>query len=448
MKDLTQGSIPRHLIQMAIPIGIGMFVQTLYFLVDLYFVSQLGDAALAGVSAAGNATFMVIALTQILNIGTATLISHAVGRKDKTDANLIFNQASFYAIALTLISLAVGYGYADQYMHLLASDSQVKQAGTTYLYWFLPNMALQFLMVTLFSALRGTGIVKPTMAIQLLTLLLNIILAPVLIAGWGTGFPMGVAGAGLASSVSMVIGVVILFAYFIRVEHYVTFDFHLWWPQRNSLIRLLKVGFPSGAEFLLMFVYMALIYWLIQGFGAAAQAGFGLGSRIMQALFLPALALAFAAPAIAGQNFGAGQFERVRQTFKWTLVLSCSLMFVLTLVCLWEADMLIAGFSSDPDVLLVASSFLAMVCWNFIPSGVVFTCAGLFQGMGHTWPGMLSTALRIITFALPALWLSQQPDFALTHLWLLSVTSVILQCLASVVLVRWQMAKHLNLVVA
>src|SRR5213592_3210644 len=93
MKDLTQGSIARHLIQMAAVMLIGMMGQTLYYLVDLYFVSGLGPEAIAGVGAAGNIAFVVLALTQILNVGTLALISHAAVRKDQPDANLVFNQS-------------------------------------------------------------------------------------------------------------------------------------------------------------------------------------------------------------------------------------------------------------------------------------------------------------------------------------------------------------------
>src|ERR1700720_4759892 len=93
MKDLTDSSIVRNILQMAMPIAAGMFFQTLYFLIDLYFVAGLGDAALAGVSAAGNVMFIVFAATQVLGVGTVTLISHAAGRKDQTDATLVFNQS-------------------------------------------------------------------------------------------------------------------------------------------------------------------------------------------------------------------------------------------------------------------------------------------------------------------------------------------------------------------
>lgn len=444
MKDLTQGSIPRHLLDMAVPIAIGMFVQTLYLLVDLYFVGQLGDAALAGVSAAANASFIVLALTQILNVGTAALIAHAVGRKDRADANLIFNQASALAATLGALTLLLGYFGAAAYMEVLTSDPEVRAAGITYLYWFVPNMAMQFAVVAMAAALRGTGIVKPAMLVQMLTVILNIILAPILISGWGTGLAMGVAGAGLASSLSLLVGVIILIWYFIRLEGYVGLNFSHWRPQLVSIKRLMSIGFPAGAEFLLMFVYMAVIYWAIQGFGAAAQAGFGLGSRIMQALLLPALALAFAAPAIAGQNFGAQQAQRVKDTFKWTVILSTLVMVLLTLLCLWQGEHLIGVFTTDIEVIAVASTFLGLICFNFVPSSIVFSCSGMFQGLGNTWPSLLSSAMRIFTFALPALWLSQQRGFYIEQLWYLSIVTVAAQCVLSLWLLRGEFSKRLR----
>ena len=93
MKDLSAGSIPGHIASMSIQMGIGILVQTLYFFTDLYFVSKLGDAAIAGVSSAGNIWFVVLALTQILNVGTVALVSNAVGAQQRDRANLVFNQS-------------------------------------------------------------------------------------------------------------------------------------------------------------------------------------------------------------------------------------------------------------------------------------------------------------------------------------------------------------------
>ena len=145
-------------------------------------------------------------------------------------------------------------------------------AGLSYLHWFLPGLALQFALVVMGSALRGTGIVKPTMVVQVVTVLLNTVLAPMLIAGWGTGHPLGVAGAGLASTVAIVVGVVMLAFYFLRLEKYVAFDLKQWRPHWLTWRRMLNIGLPAGGEFGLIAVYTALIYWIIRDFGAPAQA--------------------------------------------------------------------------------------------------------------------------------------------------------------------------------
>ena len=105
MQDMTQGPIAGHLVRMSAPIAIGMLFQTLYVLVDLYFVSQLGDAAIAGVSTAGNLQFIVMAATQVLGVGTMALIAQASGRKDQADANLVFNQSLLLALIAGVVTL-------------------------------------------------------------------------------------------------------------------------------------------------------------------------------------------------------------------------------------------------------------------------------------------------------------------------------------------------------
>src|SRR5437868_12032155 len=208
------------------------------------------------------------------------------------------------------------------------------------------------------SALRGTGIVKPTMMVQAFTVLLNIVLAPVLIAGWGTGHALGVAGAALASSLAVAAGVVMLAVYFLRLEKYVGFDMSQWRPRVATWRRILNIGLPAGGEFGLIAVFTGVVYWIIRDFGAAAQAGFGIGSRVMQAIFLPAMAIAFAAAPIAGQNFGARLPERVRATFRASALSSCVVMATLTLLCQWQGSMFIRVFTSDPAVISVGSEFL------------------------------------------------------------------------------------------
>ena len=436
MKDLTSSSIAKNILQMAVPIAAGMFFQTLYFLIDLYFVAGLGDAAIAGVGAAGNAMFVVMAATQVLGVGTVTLISHAAGRKDRADANLVFNQSLSLAGLSAVVTLALGYLAGPYYVRSLGASPATAAAGVEYLYWFLPNLALQFAVVTMGSALRGTGIVQPTMIVQVLTVILNAVLAPVLIAGWGTGHPMGVAGAGLASSIALAVGFVMLALYFQRLEKYVGFIRAQLSPQFIVWRRLLKVGLPAGGEFILIFLLMAVLYLVLRPFGPDAQAGFGIGIRIMQSMFLPAMAVAFAAAPIVGQNFAAGRFARVRETFMLATLIGSCIMVVLTLFCQWGSPLVIGAFTKNPTAIGVGSQYLQVISWNFLASGFVFTCSAVFQGLGNTVPALISSASRLLSFVLPVLWLSAQPNFAMIQVWYLSVASVALQAVLSLWLVR------------
>jgi putative MATE family efflux protein len=444
MKDLTEGPITGQLVAMAVPIAIGMLFQTLYLVVDMYFVAHLGDAAIAGVSTAGTAMFVIMALTQMLGVGTVALVSHAVGRKDQPEANLVFNQSVVLSAICGVLTLAGGLLLGGVYVRAMAADAATAAAGTAFLSYYTPGLALQFALVALGSALRGTGIVKPTMVVQVLTVLLNTVLAPVLIAGWGTHHPLGAAGAGLASSISVAAGVVFLWVYFARLEHYVKLDSQQWAPHPAVIRRILNVGLPAGGEFFMMFVIIGIIYWVIRGFGPAAQAGFGIGGRVMQALFLPVMAIAFAAPAVAGQNFGARKLGRVRETFRAAALLSSVLMLLLTLVCQWRPQVFIEFFSRQPEVVEVGATYLRIISLNFVATGFIFTCSGLFQALGNTWPSLASSASRLLTFVLPAVILSTLPHFSLTEVWYLSVTTVTLQAITSFVLLQREFRRKLG----
>jgi putative MATE family efflux protein len=432
MHDFTQGSIPRHIVKMGVPIFAGMIFQTLYYLVDLYFVAHLGGDAVAGVSAAGNLQFIVLALTQVLSVGTMVLIAHASGRKDPADASRVFHQSLWLAALCMVATLAGGFAIAGWYSRTLAANAATAQAAHSYLMMFLPALALQFAMVTMGAALRGTGVAKPTMVVQMASVLLNAVLAPVLIAGWGTGHPLGVFGAGLASAIAVAAAVALMLFYFLRLETFVTFNHAQLKPHLETWGRILRIGLPAGGEFALMFVYMAVIYVIIRDVGASAQAGFGIGSRVMQSLFIPAMAIAWAAAPVAGQNVGAGSFARARRTFLDGVLMETVVMICLTLLVQWKGDALVGVFTQDPAVVAVGAVFLGTISLNFVAQGVIFTASGMFQALGNTVPAMLSSATRVVTFAIPAVWLSRRPGFELRHLWYLSIATVTLQAVVSV----------------
>src|SRR4051794_21950062 len=172
MQDLTTGSVTRHLLKTTSYMLVTMAFQTLYFLVDLYWVGRLGKEAVAGVAIAGNLTFVVLAITQMLGVGVTTLVSHAAGQKDRDRALLVFNESLLLSALVGASFLALGMVVRVPYVRGLAADVRTAELAADYLLWFIPAMALQFAMVSMGAALRGTGNFKPGMVVQTATVIL------------------------------------------------------------------------------------------------------------------------------------------------------------------------------------------------------------------------------------------------------------------------------------
>jgi Na+-driven multidrug efflux pump len=193
-----------------------------------------------------------------------------------------------------------------------------------------------------------------------------------------------------------------------------------------------------------MFLYMAIIYWIIRRFGADAQAGFGVGMRINQSLFLPAMAVAFATAPIVGQNFAAGKFERVRDATLRASLIGVLIMGLCTVFCQWRAEWVVRAFTTQPGAVAVGTQFLKLISLNFVASGLVFTCSAVFQGLGNTMPAVWSSATRILSFVGPAFWLASRPDFRLEELWYVSMGSMTLQAVVSLWLLRAEFRRRLT----
>lgn len=444
MQDLTTGSVRRHLLKTTGFMLFTMVFQTMYFLVDLYWVGRLGTKSVAAVGIAGNFTFIVLAMTQMLGVGTTTMVSHAVGRKDREQASLVFNQSQIIAILAGVLFLVVGLLVRVPYSNAMSPDPETASLAAAYLLWFVPAMGLQFALVAMGSALRGVGNFKPGMIVSSASVLLNMILAPFLIFGWVTGHAFGVAGAAISSLISIVVAIVWLLFYFVAKDSFLRFVRAEQAPRVAIWKKMLGVGLPSGVEFGIMGLYLVIVYSISRPFGAAAQAGFGIGMRVIQAGFMPVVALGFSVAPVAGQNFGARRRERVVETFRDAALMASAVMMLFALLCHIAPASMIAVFSKDPQVIGVGEQYLRIMSWSFIASGMVFVASSMFQAMGNTIPSLLTSALRISIVAIPAVILSHRPEFSLTWIWYLSMGAGWIQFAASMLLLRREFSKRLN----
>lgn len=444
MEDLTTGPLTRHLLKTTSFMLVTMIFQTLYYLIDLFWVGRLGTQAIAAVGIAGNFTFIVLALTQMLGVGTTTVVSHAVGRKNHDEAQLMFNQAQVLAMVTGILFLIVGMLVRLPYSRALAPDAETAALAAQYLLWFIPAMALQFLMVAAGAALRAVGNFKAGMIVSTGSVITNMVLAPFLIFGWGTGRAFGVAGAAISSLIAVVVAVVWFSTYFLPKGSYLRFVRADLKPQFALWRKMLAIGLPAGFEFGMMGVYLVVVYAIARPFGAAAQAGFGIGQRVIQALFMPAVALGFSVAPVAGQNFGARSRERVVATFRTAAYMVSALMALLIIVCVLAPHALIGVFSKDPAVLVVGTGYLRIVSWNFVASGLIFVASSMFQAMGNTVPSLVASGTRILLVAVPAILLSRTPGFQLNWIWYLSVGAVFVQLALSMFLLRREFSRRLT----
>ena len=444
MQDLTTGSLTRHLLKTTSFMLVTMVFQTLYFLVDLYWVGRLGKEAVAGVGIAGNLNFITLAVTQMLSVGITTLVSHAAGRKDRDRALVVFNQSQVLSLLVGVLFFLVGMATRSVYVNALGPDPITAGLAADYLLWFIPAMALQFGMVAMGAALRGTGNFRPGMIVSTASVILNMVLAPFLIFGWVTHHAYGVTGAAISTLVAVAVACVWFTGYFLAHGSYLKFMPSAWKPDLTLWKDMLGIGLPAGAEFGLLAVYLVIVYIISRPFGSAAQAGFGIGMRIVQAGFMPVVALGFSVAPVAGQNFGARQPERVRATFRSAALMAASAMVVFTAVCQVAAAPMVRVFSSDPQVIDVGAEYLHIVSWTFAASGIIFVGSSMFQALGHTLPALIASFCRIVLVAIPVFLLSHEPGFQLHWIWYVSVAALVVQLAVNQGLLFREFARRLK----
>jgi Na+-driven multidrug efflux pump len=214
-------------------------------------------------------------------------------------------------------------------------------------------------------------------------------------------------------------------------------------PQFALWRRMLGIGLPAGFEFIMTGTYLFVVFSILRPFGSASQAGFGIGMRIIQAGFMPAVALGFSVAPVAGQNFGARLAGRVKETFRNAAIMVTVAMIALAIICQIAPRTLIGVFSKDPAVILVGTEYLRIISWNFVASGLIFVASSMFQAMGNTIPSLISSAVRITIVAVPAVIMSHMAGFQLHWIWYLSVGAVLVQLALSMFLLRREFTRRL-----
>ncbi len=381
IRDLTTGSIPRHLLALAGPVVTAMLMQSAYALIDLAWVGRLGQAAVAGLSISLQVFFVLLALSQVVATTTLATISQTYGAGRADRARGLFSAFLVTGAVLGLAATGAALAVADPYVAAFTDDPEVHAQGLAYFRVNALTFFTQLVLIVLGNGFRGSGDFITPMKALVTAVVINVVLDPVLIFGVGPIPAMGLAGAAWATVIAQSLA---LLGYSVHLS-LPSSERALGWARpawsRGLLRRLVVHGGPAGLQFILLSVVLGIILVAMKPLGAIWTATAGGGFRLLQQGLLPMIAVGSASAALCGQNLGAGHLERIRRAARTAL--SWTLAYGVLISAAFMLGGRFAGrvFASTPAGLDAAEVY-------FLWSG----------------PGMVGFAMSIVpTFALQAL---------------------------------------------
>ncbi|AOT09505.1 MATE family efflux transporter [Pseudoalteromonas luteoviolacea] len=398
--DILTGSIPATLKRMTVPMIFGMIMLMSFNLVDTFFISLLGTEPLAAVSFTFPVTFTIISLAIGLGIGTSAVIAKALGSKDIEEAKFDAFVSLILAAVLVALLAALGYLLMDPIFTLLGADQSTLPYIHDYMnVWFLGAVFLITPMIGN-SVLRASGDTKTPSMIMGLGGLINAVLDPILIFGFGPIPALGVQGAAIASVIAWAVGVVViiyLLAIKKRLLSYSSTTQSMW----EAVIKIMKIGLPAAGANMLTPIAMAVMTAIVATYGAQAVAAFGVGSRIESIACLVILALSMTLPPFVSQNYGAGNFARVKEAYTKTLKFVLMWQFGIYIFLILTAHWVSQAFGNEPEVIGIIKLFIYTLPLSYGLQGIIILTNSSFNALHKPMNALISSIVRLFVFYIP-----------------------------------------------
>jgi putative MATE family efflux protein len=403
-QDYTEGPLGRAVFLLAVPMVLEMAMESVFGIVDVFFVGRLGADAVAAVGLTEAFLTVVYSIGLGLSMATTALVARRIGEKDPEEAARAAVQAIVIGVAVSVPFAVAGVAYARELLVLMGAPSSVVEAGWSYAAWMLGGNASILLIFLINAVFRGAGDASIAMRSLWLANGINIVLDPCLIFGLGPFPEMGVAGAGLATTIGRSVGV----AYQLRSlsrpgGHLRLARRHLVFDGRIAL-RLLRLSVGGTGQFLIGTASWLGLVRILTPFGAAALAGYTIALRIIVVALLPAWGLSNAVATLVGQNLGAGKPDRAERSVWIAGLYNMAFLLGVMVLFLWGAEPLVGLFTSDPEVLRWGALCLRVVSYGyaFYAWGMVMVQA--FNGAGDTTtPTWINLACYWL-FQIPVAW--------------------------------------------
>lgn len=407
IKENKMGVMPvkKLLVTMSLPIMISMLVQALYNVVDSVFVGQYSENAFAAVSLAFPVQMLIIAVAVGTGVGMNSLVSRRLGEKKFDDANAGVSTGIFLGIlswiAFAVFGLFFSRMFFEAFTTGVSGGAEIAEMGTQYISICTIFSFGVFIQITCERIMQSTGITIYNMITQITGAVINIILDPILIFGFGPFPEMGAAGAAVATVIGQ-IAAMCLCLYFTNTKiKEVKIRIRGFRPQKRIVGEIYKVGVPSIIMQAITSVMIVGFNFILVGFSAAAVSVLGAYFKLQSFIFLPVLGLTNGLIPIVAYNYGARHKQRITDVIRFATILAVVIMIVGTVIFQLFPDALLHMFNATPAMLEIGVHALRIIslCFAFAGVGIVFS--SVFQAVGNGVLSMIISLCRQLVVILP-----------------------------------------------
>jgi putative MATE family efflux protein len=401
-KDLTVGSIPKHLLAFSIPMLIGNVLQSGYSIINMIWIGNIvGENGLGAAAVSFPIIFILVGLAAGATMATNVLVAQYYGAKNLDRLKKVVDSSASISLVMGIVLSTILIMNANWILKLMDTPEPIFPLASSYLRISLGGIILLYMMFTIYSILRGIGdTVRPLMFMGV-GVVINAILDPFMIIGLGPFPRMGLNGAAWASVISQACALTLALVYLNRQDHLIAINFRKLYFEKHITWLIFKIGFPSMIQQSLVSIGSVFVTSYVNYFGASAIAAFGAANRIDMVATMPAIAIGMATTALTGQNLGAKKPERVKEIFKWALLMGTMISGFVSIVAVSFPGLVLSMFIHHKPVLDIGTQYLRIVAPCYFLFALQFVSNGVVNGAGQTMVTMV--------FSLVSLWIVRVP---------------------------------------
>ena len=401
MKEKPVGPL---LASMALPMFFSMLVNSLYNIVDSFFVAQISEQAMTALSLVFPIQNFVNAVAIGFGIGINAQIALYLGAGDHENANRAATHGMMFSLLHGVLGMVLCIAIMPGFLRRFTTDPTLVDMGVTY-----STIVFLFLVVNMVSLafekiFQAVGRMKVSMVALITGCVCNILLDPVLIFGLGPVPAMGIAGAALATGIGQALSVAVYLVVYLSTELPVRLRRRCLRPDAALDGRLYAIGIPAILNLALPSLLVTFLNGLLAAFSQSYVVVLGIYYKLQTFLYLPANGFVQGMRPLIGYNYGAKEHARVAKLYQLTLGMSAVIMAAGTVICMAASAPLIGLFSSTPETIAIGQTALRIICLGFIVSAVSTTSSGALEGLGKGVPSLVISLCRYIIFIMPIAW--------------------------------------------